>query len=76
MVMRSFATVEMSLPIEGDRKSVMENLMAEFGDILAIEFDLEENTVKIQGDLHDYKMRDKIIWIVSGGKRGAHVPTN
>ena len=76
MVWRSFATVEMSLPIEGEKEAVMRELMAEFGDILEIEFDLEENIVKIHGDLHDYRMRDKIIWIVSGGKRGTYIQAN
>ena len=64
--MRSFATVEMSLPIEGERDSVMKELAAEFGDILEIEFDLKENVVKIHGDLHDYKIREKIIRLQIG----------
>ena len=50
--------------------------MAEFGDILEIEFDFEENIVRILGDLHDYRIREQIIRIVSGGKRGFDVQAN
>lgn len=76
MVRRSFATIEMHLPIEGEKDNVVKELKAEFGDILEIEFDFEKNIVKIHGDLHDYRMRDRIIWIVSGGKRGTYVQAN
>ena len=66
----------MKLPIEGEKDAVMRELMAEFGDILDIDFDFEMNTVRIHGDLHDYRIRNKIIRIVSGGKRGFDVQAN
>jgi len=76
MARRSFGTVEMKLPIEGEKEAVMRELMAEFGDILEIDFDLEMNLVHIHGDLHDYRMRNRIMRIVSGGKRGIDVQAN
>ena len=76
MARRSFGTVEMKLPVEGEKEKVKQELMAEFGDILEIDFDSEMKTVHIVGDLHDYRMRNRIIRIVSGGKRGINVQAN
>ena len=70
MVMRSFATVEMCLQIEGKIENIKKQLHAEFGDIFKIFISDDGKEICIRGDLHDYRARNKIIRIVTGGKHG------
>ena len=75
MVMRSIATKEMCLSIEGDINDIKKLLHDEFGDVLRIFISDDGKEISIRGDLHDYKMRNRIIRIVSGGKHGIDIQT-
>ena len=73
MVMRSIKTIEMKLKAEGDGQTIVEELRSDLGKRYSVFLDDDGRTVVIQGDLHDYRMRNRIIWKVSGGKHGFDV---
>ncbi|MCK4614597.1 MAG: hypothetical protein KAU14_07330 [Thermoplasmata archaeon] len=76
MVMRSFATKEMCLHIEGKVDDIKKQLHAEIREILKIFISEDGKEICIRGDLHDYRVRNKIIRIVSGGKHGVDLQTD
>lgn len=76
MVMRSFATVELKLVAEGDANAIVNELKTELGKRYSVFLDDDGRTVVIQGDLHDYRLRNRITWKVTGGKHGFDVQTS
>ena len=40
-----------------------------------LEIFTEGDFVGVRGDLHNYKRRNRILWIMSGGKHGKDLPT-
>ena len=72
MVMRTFEINMISFPVEKKRrKEVLKKLKELYGNRLNIKQSGEE--IIVSGDLHNYILRRKIIWILSGGKHGKNV---
>ena len=72
MVMRTFEINKISFKVEKKRqKGVIKQLTDLYGDKLKIT--KTGNEISVSGDLHNYKLRRKILWILSGGKHGKNV---
>ncbi len=72
MVMRTFRVGRISFIVEKDRinnvLSALQNLKTD-----KIEITKKGNEISIEGDLHEYKLRNKLIYILSGGKLGENL---
>mgnify|MGYP001573052449 CR=1 FL=1 len=72
MVMRSIEVKEISYKVEKKRiKQVILELKRLYGSCIKIK--IEDEEIKVSGDLRNYKMRERIIWVLSGGKHGTDV---
>ena len=72
MVMRTFEINKISFSVEKKRqKEVLKQLKELYGDRLKIA--KKGNEISVSGDLHNFKLRRKILWILSGGKHGKDV---
>ena len=72
MVMLTFEINKISLSVEKKRqKEVLRQLKELYGDRLKIT--KKGNEISVSGDLHNFKLRRKILWILSGGKHGKDV---
>jgi hypothetical protein len=76
MVMRSHATIEMQLMAEGDAEEIVNALKQELGAGFRVFLSDDRRTVTIRGDLHDYRLRNRIIRKVTGGRHGFDVQAN
>jgi len=74
MVMRSFEIKEISFEVEKERQEEVINKLKELYPDLEIKE--KDNTVSAAGDLHNYKRRSHIIYILSGGKHGQNIQTS
>lgn len=74
MVMRTIEVKEIKYEVENERREgVISRLRELYRDRL--EIFTEGDFVGVRGDLHNYKRRNRILWILSGGKHGADLPT-
>ena len=72
MVMRTFEINKISLSVEKKRqKEVLKQLKELYSDRLIIT--KKGSEISVSGDLHNFKLRRKILWILSGGKHGKDV---
>ena len=72
MVMRTLEIKEISYRVEiAQLDSIVAELKKLYEDQLEIIINGDEIIVK--GDLHNYKRRERILWILSGGKHGSNV---
>jgi hypothetical protein len=72
MVMRTFEINKITFKVEKKRQNdVMKKLTELYGDKLKIT--KSGNEISVSGDLHNYKLRRKVLWILSGGKHGKNV---
>ena len=72
MVMRTIEITSISYPVDAARRSaVIKELQDLYGDTLRIAE--KEDGVEVEGDLRNYKRRNRILWIMSGGKHGKNV---
>ena len=70
MVMRTLEVKEISYKVEKER---IENVVSKLKDLYGnqLEIIVENDEVKVRGDLHNYKRRERILWVLSGGKHGS-----
>lgn len=74
MVMRTIEIKEIKYEVDKERRgSVISRLKELYKDQLDIF--TEGDFVGVRGDLHNYKRRNRILWIMSGGKHGKNLPT-
>lgn len=71
MVMRTIEIKEISFDVEEGKKEEIVKKLNQLYPSLKIK--IEGNKVSVSGDLHNYKRRDMIIWILSGGKHGKNI---
>ena len=72
MVMRTFEIKKISLQVEKTRqKDVLKQLKELYEDRL--EITQIGNEISVSGDLHNFRLRRNILWILSGGKHGKNV---
>ena len=72
MVMRTLEIKEISYQVNKDQiDTIISKLKELYGKKLKITSD--GDVVRVSGDLHNYKRRERIIWILSGGKHGSDV---
>ncbi len=72
MVMRTLEIKEISYKVNKDQlDTIISKLKSLYGDMLEITAD--GDMIRVSGDLHNYKRRERIIWILSGGKHGSDV---
>ena len=72
MVMRTFEIKELSYIVTPEQvEEILTQLNELYGDEL--EISVERNEVIIRGDLHNYRRRERILWILSGGEHGSNV---
>ena len=72
MVMRTLEIKEISYNVAKNQiAAVVSKLKTLYGNQLEITIEKEE--VKVKGDLHNYKRRERILWILSGGKHGSNL---
>ena len=70
--MRTLEIKEISYKVSKDQiDTIISKLKELYGNKLEITAD--GNVIRVSGDLHNYKRRDRIIWILSGGKHGSNV---
>ncbi|RZN15222.1 MAG: hypothetical protein EF812_03065 [Methanosarcinales archaeon] len=74
MVMRTIEIKEIKYEVDKERRGgVISRLKELYRDQLDIF--TEGDFVGVRGDLHNYKRRSRILWIMSGGKHGKDLPT-
>jgi hypothetical protein len=74
MVMRTIEIKEIKYEVDKERRGgVISRLKELYRDQLDIF--TEGDFVGVRGDLHNYKRRNRILWIMSGGKHGKDLPT-
>ena len=74
MVMRTIEIKEIKYKVDKERiGGVISRLKELYRDQLDIF--TEGDFVGVRGDLHNYKRRNRILWIMSGGKHGKDLPT-
>ena len=72
MVMRSIEVKEISYKVEKKRiKLVVSELKKLYGNNIKIK--IIDGEIKVSGNLRNYKRRERILWILSGGKHGSDV---
>lgn len=74
MVMRTIEIKEISFEVEPARVEGVVQKIRELYPALAVE--VEGKVVKVSGDLHNYKRRNMLIYILSGGKHGTNIQTS
>ena len=74
MVMRTIEVIEIGLEVEKERQEeVVKKLKTLYPNLEII---IEGNTIKVKGDLRNYKRRSNITYILSGGKHGKSIQTS
>ncbi len=69
MVHRSIKVESMSFKPSRDFSKIKKKIIKDFGDdVFLIEF--EKGFVVVSGDLHDYKVRERLFTIITGRKVG------
>lgn len=74
MVMRTIEIKEISFDVEKKRQEEVIQKIKEFYPMLYIT--TAGDKVTVSGDLHNFKRRDMIIWILTGGKHGKNIQAN
>jgi hypothetical protein len=75
MVMRTLEIKEITYAVDKRNKtSIVSKLKKLYRDELEIL--VKGNEVTVKGDLHNYRRRERIIWILSGGKHGTDIQAN
>jgi len=74
MVMRTIEIKEISFEVEKERQKEAVEKIKEFYPDLKVA--VEGKNVSVSGDLHNYKRRDMIVYILSGGKHGKNIQTS
>ena len=70
--MRTLEIKEISYKVSKDQlDNIISKLKSLYGDVLEIIAD--GDMIRVSGDLHNYKRRERIIWILSDGKHGSDV---
>ncbi len=71
MVMRTIEIKEISFEVEQERIEETVRKIKELYPVLTIKVD--GNNVRVSGDLHNYKRRNMLVYILSGGKHGKNI---
>lgn len=74
MVMRTIEIKEIAFEVEKERQREAIMKIRQLYPALSVE--LNDNTVSVRGDLHNYKRRNMLVWILTGGKHGKSIPPN
>jgi len=72
MVMRTLEIREIRYKV-GRRKAqrIIKALKEQYGDRLRISY--RNHMIGVKGDLHNYRLHDTIVWILSEGKHGKNL---
>ncbi len=71
MVMRTIEVKKISFEVEKDKIRAIIKKIKELYDDLKVT--REGNIVSVSGDLHNYKKRNMLIYILTGGKHGQNI---
>ena len=72
MVWRTYEVRKIIFRVPQKRIPLVEKELEDlYGDQLKVV--VNGNEVSVEGDLHNYKRRGRILWILSGGKIGADI---
>lgn len=72
--MRTIEIKEISLEVEKERqKQAVDKIKELYPDLIV---NVKDKNISVSGDLHNYKRRDMIIYILSGGKHGKNIQAN
>ncbi len=74
MVMRTIEIKEIAFEVEKEKQEEVIQKIKEFYPMLYIT--AAGDKVTVSGDLHNFKRRDMIIWILTGGKHGKNIQAN
>ncbi len=74
MVMRTIEIKEITFEVEKEKQEEVIQKIKEFYPMLDIT--AAGDKVTVSGDLHNFKRRDMIIWILTGGKHGKNIQAN
>ncbi|MEA1869466.1 MAG: hypothetical protein U9N09_04865 [Euryarchaeota archaeon] len=74
MVMRTIEIKEIKYEVGKEQKG---GIISRLKELYRDQLDIftEGDFVGVRGDLHNYKRRNRILWIMSGGKHGKDLPT-
>lgn len=74
MAIRSIEIKEIIFEVEQDR---LEEVVRKIKELYPnLEIKVEGNKVTVSGNLRNYKRRDMLVWILTGGKHGQAIPPN
>lgn len=72
--MRTIEIKEISFEVEKEKQEEVVKKIKELYPSLEVK--VEDDKVSVSGDLRNYKRRDMLIYILSGGKHGKAIQTN
>ena len=71
MVMRTIEIKKISFEVEKERQEeVKEKIRIAYPDL---EIEVDDKTISVSGDLRNYRKRDNLLFIMSGGEHGQSV---
>ncbi len=69
--MRTIEIKEISFEVEKERQEEAITKIKQLYPALAVE--VKNNTISVRGDLHNYKRRRNLIYILTGGQHGKSI---
>lgn len=72
--MRTIEIKEISFEVEQEQQGEAITKIKQLYPTLAVE--VKNNTISVRGDLHNYKRRNMLVWILTGGKHGKNLSAN
>lgn len=72
--MRTIEIKEISFEVEPEKQQEAVTKIRQLHPTLVVE--IKDKVVSVRGDLHNYKRRDMLVWILTGGKHGKSLPPN
>jgi len=74
MVFRTIEIKEISFEVAKEKqKEMVEKINKLYPDL---NVEAKDNTISVRGDLHNYKRRDMIVYILTEGKHGTNIQTS
>jgi hypothetical protein len=71
MVMRTIEIKQISFEVEKERQEeVKQRIRTAYPDL---EIEVDNDTISVSGDLRNYRKRDNLLFIMSGGEHGQSV---
>ena len=71
LVFRTIEIKEIYFEVENERQQEVVETIKQLYPDLSVE--VKGSNISVSGDLHNYKRRDNLIYILSGGKHGKNI---